>query len=194
MGTRNLTCVVLNGEYKVAQYGQFDGYPSGGGKFILSFLRELNSQSKEEFKKKISGLTASSGAFVKECWIKCGADGSRAFTTMDVSDRFEKEFPQFHRSTGAEILKMVLDGKTDSVYLNKEFAEDSLFCEWAYVVDLDKDTFEIYRGFNQNPLDKSERFYKEYPNTEGYYPVRHLKTYSLENLPDVDSFIEDISS
>ena len=28
MGTRNLTCVFKDGEYKVAQYGQWDGYPS----------------------------------------------------------------------------------------------------------------------------------------------------------------------
>lgn len=31
MGTRNLTCVVLDGEFKVAQYGQWDGYPEGSG-------------------------------------------------------------------------------------------------------------------------------------------------------------------
>ena len=27
MGTRNLTVVYLDGQYKVAQYGQWDGYP-----------------------------------------------------------------------------------------------------------------------------------------------------------------------
>src|SRR5574337_1233174 len=38
MGTRNLTAVMMNGEYKVAQYGQWDGYPEGQGKTILEFL------------------------------------------------------------------------------------------------------------------------------------------------------------
>ena len=38
MGTRNLTCVFVNGEYKVAQYCQWDGYPSGQGLTILNFL------------------------------------------------------------------------------------------------------------------------------------------------------------
>jgi len=29
MGTRNLTIVTSNGKTKVAQYGQWDGYPGG---------------------------------------------------------------------------------------------------------------------------------------------------------------------
>lgn len=32
------------------------------------------------------------------------------------------------------------------VCLQLEFANDSLFCEWAYVVDLDKEVFEVYGG------------------------------------------------
>lgn len=31
MGTRNLTAVYLDGEYKIAQYGQWDGYPKDKG-------------------------------------------------------------------------------------------------------------------------------------------------------------------
>ena len=42
MGTRNLTCVYKNGEYRVAQYGQWDGYPEGQGVTILEFLHRVN--------------------------------------------------------------------------------------------------------------------------------------------------------
>jgi len=38
MGTLNLTAVMMDGEYKIAQYGQWDGYPEGQGKTILEFL------------------------------------------------------------------------------------------------------------------------------------------------------------
>ena len=41
MGTRNLTMVIdQQGEKKVAQYGQWDGYPSGVGLGVLSFLKD----------------------------------------------------------------------------------------------------------------------------------------------------------
>jgi len=38
MGTRNLTMVISDGKTKIAQYGQWDGYPSGQGADILAFL------------------------------------------------------------------------------------------------------------------------------------------------------------
>ena len=39
-----------------------------------------------------------------------------------------------------------------------DFAADSLFCEFVYVVDFDKNTYEIFEGFNKNFLDPNERF------------------------------------
>ena len=38
MGTQNLTSVWFEGKYRIAQYGQFDGYPSGQGLTVLHFL------------------------------------------------------------------------------------------------------------------------------------------------------------
>lgn len=50
MGTRSLTCVVLDDQFKIAQYGQFDGYPSGQGKTALEIMRKIlkeNQTAKE---------------------------------------------------------------------------------------------------------------------------------------------------
>jgi hypothetical protein len=42
MGTRNATIVIKDNKTKVAQYGQWDGYPSGQGVTALNFLRQAN--------------------------------------------------------------------------------------------------------------------------------------------------------
>ena len=44
MGTRGLTSVKVNGETKIAQYGQWDHYPSGQGIVALNFLRNFNEE------------------------------------------------------------------------------------------------------------------------------------------------------
>ena len=45
MGTRNLTKVIdKEGNIRVAQYGQFDGYPSGQGANIVGFINEYNAR------------------------------------------------------------------------------------------------------------------------------------------------------
>lgn len=54
MGTRNLTCVVSNERYKVANYGQWDGYPSGLGISLLKFLNEDIDLNK--FKEKVENV------------------------------------------------------------------------------------------------------------------------------------------
>lgn len=41
MGTRNITRVKSNGEVKINQYCQWDGYPTGRGLDVLKFCRDL---------------------------------------------------------------------------------------------------------------------------------------------------------
>lgn len=172
MGTRNLTMVVLNKETKVAQYGQWDGYPAGQGKTILEFLR---SADMEKFRKAIE---------------------ETRFATQDEIDKLNKDiektgkFPQeFSRDAGGKILDMILN-KGIRLLVNKEgFAKDSLFCEWAYVVNLDDNTLEVYQGFNKQPLKEGERFFHaDTPNVE-YHPVRFLGSVSLTELPSAEEFI-----
>ena len=49
MGTRNLIAVQLDGKYRIAQYGQWDGNPENAGVDVLTFLRERLDRAK--FKK-----------------------------------------------------------------------------------------------------------------------------------------------
>ena len=42
MGTRGLISVFSNGEYKIAQYCQFDSYFEGQGASVLDFLKQVD--------------------------------------------------------------------------------------------------------------------------------------------------------
>ena len=53
MGTRNLTMVIDHkGDVKIAQYGQWDGYPSGVGVNVLNFIK--NNELFDSLKSKLS--------------------------------------------------------------------------------------------------------------------------------------------
>ena len=68
----------------------------------------------------------------------------------------------------------------------KAFAGDSLFCEWAYVLDLDKETLEIYHGFNK---DKAKgRFARTKTRGKEYNAINLWRTLTLKEASKTDAF------
>jgi len=189
MGTRNLTVVKHGGKYVVAQYCQWDGYPKGQGTKALDFMREV---SRAEFENALSRCVFIDEATLKERWASAGADGS-GWVSLDVSDRMKKLHPQLSRDMGADVLAHIMasTGKCELVD-QIDFAKDGLFCEWAYVIDLDAETFEAFKGFNQSPLDETERFYGE-AGDNGYTPVKLAGTWALDALPSNEQFVTHLS-
>lgn len=177
MGTRNLTTIVLDGQYRIAQYGQWDGYPSGQGSTVLEFL---NGMDREKFEKNLRGCYF----FTKENLAELQKEGESIGW-----DAFWEKYHSMSRDRGAEILQIVQDSEGGIGLKNQlAFAGDSLFCEWAYVIDLDTDRLEVFRGFNQSPLKDGERF-KDVPDLEvqeGYYPITLAASYPLDSLPSVE--------
>lgn len=193
MGTRHLICVVSNGEYKVAQYGQWDGYPSGQGLSILNFL---HSDQLAAFKENLPKCSWISEDDIAKYWSEFGVNiRENGSISYEIYNKFSAKHPQLSRDTGADVLKVIASAP-DGVKLRNDydFSRDSLFCEWAYVIDFDKNTFEVYQGFNEKPLDKSERFYSEvltqYSYNNTYYPVKLLTSFDLSNLPSEDEFLK----
>lgn len=142
MGTRNLTIVKSKGKVKLAQYGQWDGYPMGQGKVIANFIQ--NEMNLKEFKKYIDALSWASKKEVKEAWEDCGANPSSDFVDFDTAETFSAIYPQFSRDTGAEILGLIQTGFYPKVVNSLNFLKDSLFCEYAYELNLDNKTVTVY--------------------------------------------------
>jgi hypothetical protein len=182
MGTRNLIEVYNQDGLKVSQYGQWDGYPEGQGKHILNFLHSIDIL---EFNKKL--------------------DNCKFLIYKDLELLDEQRIPVPHhrsRDRGAEILEIINNNEEEILELKSShsFGFNSLFCEFAYVIDICKNTFEIYEGFNHNKLEITERFYSLYNenmnpekfDTE-YFGVKLIKTYYLNNLPDEETFLKELN-
>jgi len=199
MGTRHLIAVYLDGEYKIAQYGQWDGYPEGQGVSTLAFAREIAAPTARRlFKEKLRQcrwITENEIEYINEK-IRKG-----------IIEDWTKIYPELDRDTGSDILKMVFNSKDGMALQNSiTFAADSLFCEWAWVIDLDKKTFEGYKGFNTtHPATQEDRFYflkdeeekkasERTMSGDSYYCVRLVKSYSLDDLPSDATFLHDFVS
>lgn len=192
MGTRNLTLVQSNNSLKVAQYGQWDGYPSGNGVIILEFVRSLIAGNLvTAFRDKVNALTEWTEADQDEALKSVGiTDG---WATFEQSAALKAKYPGIHRDTGASILSMILEGTVSQVSLNTDFASDSLFCEWAYLINLDANTLEVYEGFNKEPLDADQRFAylteKREADSE-YHPIKKVKEFTFDALPTNEDFLK----
>lgn len=193
MGTRSLICVVKDGEYRVAQYCQWDGYPEGQGIRVLTFLKSANL---EKFKEKLDKVSWITHDELEKQWVEAGAEPGARLVPFEVTEKFGNLYPENSRDIGAKILQIIYEAEKPLKLVNSlDFAANSLFCEWAYVVDLDNNKLEVYEGFNGEPLVKGERFYFLQDSLEedsGYYPVKLVTSFDINNLPNEVGFIEII--
>jgi len=127
MGTRHLTVVKSKGIIKVAQYGQWDGYPSGQGRTIMNFIKQ--QEDMEDFAKRVNRCKFISESALKKCWKEAGASPESNFVTMDVSKKFLELYPQLSRDTGAKVLSIIsVSEEPVKLTSSLDFAEEGLFC------------------------------------------------------------------
>ena len=65
----------------------------------------------------------------------------------------------------------------------KEFLGHSLFCEWAYVFNLDTNKLEVYKG-SQKELNENR--FKDFVSGNRYYNVKLIKEIPYEELESFD--------
>jgi DNA polymerase III epsilon subunit-like protein len=162
MGTRNLTVVKsLEGETKIALYGQWDGYPSHSGIKALEFLRDR--VNRDNLLVELQNVE-----FIDD------EEANTIYEGFDSTDWENKDFltayPGLHRDTGVGILEVVANstGKIKTVD-NTDFANDSLFCEGIYEVDFSSNSFiSRYHGttveFDLDSLPTDEEYLASFEN------------------------------
>jgi hypothetical protein len=186
MGTRGMIGVRINGQDK-AHYKQFDCYPTAQGVELLAQLRQIHKEH---------GWG----------WLKEHAAVLRCVTTETIATPEEIEtFKQYANTkvssqqiTEWYVLLRELQGelyttlKAGVILDQHKFIVDSLFCEWAYLVNVDEMTIEIYKGFQKEPHSKGRYTTKE-PDEE-YYPCALVATYKLDDLPTDSVFLSEVDT
>jgi len=192
MGPRGAYGFRYNNTDKVT-YNHFDSYFSGLGKNICMFIKETPIDEMINIFNKIKLVDANKKATPKQIeHVKKIAPEIINLSVGDGSDFKKNSFYNLLRESQGNLnfykkgLKYMID--------NHNFLSDSLYCEWAYIINLDEKVLEVYCGFNTNP--SAEGRYADLCNDDEkkYYGVKLVENISLDEIGkinDLDVFSEE---
>ena len=174
MGTRSAYGFHKDGVDKIT-YNHYDSYPSGLGKVIQNFIMNTLEVKLDEIFEKIVMINQNDPISVQD------RIRHKEFLDEDVSDG--KDWYSLLRNTQGK-LEAYRDTKLVNMIDDRNFMQDSLFCEWAYVYNLDTSKLEIYRGFQTTPQENRYKFQDD--NEREYYQVALVREVHYADLPDFD--------
>jgi hypothetical protein len=180
-----------NGEIK-AMYNHWDSYPTGLGDVMVKWMLAQDgdfSKAIEQFDR----LTA-----VEED-SEPTEDQKLAlvrYLDLGVGNKTDGDWYNLLRDTQGNPVGALEAGFFVDYF---KFGEDSLFCEYAYVVDLDRKVLEVYKGF-QNKPHGSGRWAQgasrtlDYGSRDTYYPIQLIREYGLEELQEYPGIMEALET
>ena len=177
MSTRGSVGFHRGGTDKI-MYNHSDSYPSYLGVSVARFVQSHTPEEMNEMFDRIVLVNREkppTKTQIEEC--------EAVFGTHITDNRPNPEwYDLLHPAQGdLEAYAKGLNYMKDSA----SFLKDSLFCEWGYVINLDTNTLEIYRGFQHEPDDN--RYYINEPSDNigaGYYNCKLIKTLPFSEVTE----------
>lgn len=174
MGTRGLVGFRLESKDYLA-YNHFDSYPSGLGQEVIEQLAQLNIEELPDAVRSLTLVTDDTPI------AKDAVERLKAYTELHVSEQSTEDwYCLLHGAQGNLVAYLEIELMPD----NAAFIRDSLFCEWAYIINLDSDKLEVWRGFQKLP-DPNNRYGQE-ADDSGYYPCTMLTQFPLKSVTTAD--------
>lgn len=183
MGTRGAWGVRKGGTDYI-WYNHFDSYAEGLGEDIVTYL---NNTKLDELKAACESITMlnTNEKPTPEQIARCIKVGT---IDLRVGSQSENDWYCLLRKAQGDVGKTLELGYCPD---DKDFLADSLFCEYAYIINLDDGIFEIYRGFNKDPGAAGRYACKvDKPQAE-YTGVKLVGSLPLAS-PIPDTWIEDV--
>lgn len=182
MGTRGAYGFHKGGRDKIT-YNHFDSYPTGLGADVAEFIKNHTDEELNEIFDRII-LVKSGDAPSKEQIHEC-FEYYQCEVPMQLPDEWYSllQDAQGDLEAHARGLRYMID--------NADFLRDSLFCEWGYVINLDKGVLEVYRGFQKAP--SKNRYYNPF-GKYGYYNcalIREVPFATIRETPTYMATLED---
>lgn len=172
MSTRGVYGFRRNGVDKIT-YNHSDSYPDGLGCDVVDFCRRHSVGEMNKMYDTIV-LVKEDSKPTKEQIETC-----ERYTNLGVSTQSPDDWycllrgAQGNLDAYANGLSYMID--------SGDFILDSLFCEYGYIINLDKNVLEFWGGFQKKP-DQDNRYGAK--ETDGYYPCKLLAQFSLNELDD----------
>lgn len=148
MSTRGLYGIRKKGVDKLT-YNHYDSYPDGLGRDIVEFCKKNSIQDLNRLYDLIELIDKENPPTDKQREI-CKRSGYADFSVGFGSDN---DWYCLLRNLQGNIegLQKAIDNN-QYIFMNddSDFIKDSLFCEYAYIINLDDNVIEIYVGFQKN--------------------------------------------
>ena len=178
MGTRGLYGFRRNGFDKTT-YNHFDSYPEYLGKLVGEFCANTSTDDMRTMYDRIQLVSEGAQPNAQQVDF-CQRNG---LVDLTVSNCSTDDWYCLLRSQQGDLEKLKeLCLKHGQAYMidSHTFIEDSLFCEYAYIIDLDTEQLEYYVGFQKQPQVGNR--YGVSPDKNGYYPCKLAGSFPLERL------------
>ena len=165
-------------------YNHSDSYPSWLGRKVLEFCSNNTIEDLVRFFNRIE-LVNEDGKPTHEQIEKCVEAG---YYNGMVSNKSTEDWYCLLRNLQgnfSEYQKLINNDEEITIFMTDgiSFIKDSLFCEYAYIINLDDEVLEFYEGY-QEEAQRGNRYGET--EEDGYYPCKLVFTIPLDEIIDSD--------
>ena len=181
MGNRGAYGFRINDEDKVT-YNHWDSYPKWLGRNVMDYIAQ---SPLADMRRAANDIVLVDSASVPGPEL---IKKYRKYADLSVSRQRYDDWYCLLRQRQGELLPYNNDLRHMVDF--QSFLSDSLLCQWAYIVNLDNEKLEVYRGLNRDPSARGRYAARSLPDNFGYQgvalrkeiPVEHVRKEILEDL------------
>jgi hypothetical protein len=173
-----------DGEVK-AMYNHSDSYPSGLGTDMADWMIEHKDGDFSEDIEKFSRLQAVDEDETPTVDQKLALIG---YLNTRVSTGSSDDWYVLLRDTQGKPAEALKAGFYVDAF---DFGYDSLFCEWAYVVDLDRKVLEVYEGFQTSKPKEGRWSEAKSVGDDKYSAIKKVREFTLAELQENPNILKE---